>query len=61
MPTKALDDEESGLEFEYFLAEKLHMIRAQMITEMSNAEFVHWTRYYMRKRQQEEIERLASG
>jgi hypothetical protein len=37
------------------------MIHAEMIERMSNAEFVRWTRFYMRKRQQEEIERLASG
>jgi hypothetical protein len=37
------------------------MLRADMIDRMSNAEFVHWTRFYMRKAQQEELERLASG
>jgi hypothetical protein len=37
------------------------MIRAEMIERMSNAEFVHWTRYYSRKAQAEEMERLRSG
>jgi hypothetical protein len=61
MRTKALEDESSGLEFEYFLARELRMLRGEMIERMPNAEFVFWTRFYARKAQQEEIERLASG
>lgn len=37
------------------------MLRAEMISKMSNAEFVHWTRFYARQAQQAEIERMSSG
>jgi hypothetical protein len=32
-----------------------------MIREMDNGEFVYWTRYYARKAQAEELERLKAG
>ncbi len=32
-----------------------------MRAEMSNREFVYWSRYYARKAQAEELERLKAG
>lgn len=37
------------------------MTRGRMITEMTNSEFVHWTRFYARKAQQDELDRKLAG
>lgn len=36
------------------------MLRADMIERMSNAEFVHWTRFYARKAQAAEMARMGA-
>lgn len=64
MPGKAayLDlDGDPELEFEFYLAQKLGMTVAQMRAGMSNGEFLYWTRFYARKAQAEELERLKAG
>ena len=49
------------LEFEYFLAQKLGMTRAALVTEMGSDEFLGWEIYYGRKAQQAELARLKGG
>jgi len=44
------------LEFEYFLAQKLGITVARLRAEMTNKEFVHWSVYYARKAQREQLE-----
>lgn len=62
MPRKAayeqLEDQQSGAEFEYFLAEKLGRTVAELRAGMSNLEFVRWSVYYGRKAQ---LLELAKG
>ena len=43
------------LEFEFFLAEKLHMTVARLRREMSNDELLRWSVFYARRRQLEEL------
>jgi predicted membrane-bound spermidine synthase len=50
----------NGLEFEFFLAQKLGMTVAALRAEMTNDEFLHWSVYYARKAQREELEMLKS-
>ena len=59
-PTKALESDPE-LEFEFYLASKLGMIVGEMRARMTNAEFVLWSRFYARKAQAEELERLKAG
>lgn len=59
-PTKALESE-PGLEFDFFLAEKLHMTVADMRERMTMHEYLHWSMYYSRKAQRRELERLRAG
>lgn len=54
MPTKALAND-SELEFEFFLSQKLGMTVARMRSEMDNSEFVMWGMYYSRKAQRDEL------
>lgn len=57
MPTKAAYleiDEDTEVEFEFFLAEKLHRTVAEL-DEMDNAEFVKWAAYFARKAQMREL------
>lgn len=54
-------EENHDLEFEYFLAQKLSMTRARMIAEMSNAEFVYWSRFYSRREAENEVEAAKAG
>lgn len=64
MPGKAayLELEENpDLEFEFFLAQKLGMTVARLRSEMSNGEFVYWSRFYMRKAQRDELESKRAG
>jgi len=50
-------EDDPGLEFEYFLAQKLGMTVSRLRAELDNSEFVYWTRYYARKQQREELAR----
>lgn len=45
------------LEFEHFLAEKLHMTVGRLREEMSNEEMLRWSVYYTRKAQLAEVGR----
>jgi hypothetical protein len=44
-----------GLEFEFFLAQKLGRTVAELRESLSNMEFVQWSVYYARKAQREEL------
>lgn len=64
MPGKAawLDlEEDPDLEFEFFLAAELGMTVARLRLEMTNQEFVYWSRFYSRKHAQQELEALRAG
>lgn len=64
MPGKAAYlafENDPGLEFEYFLAQKLGMTVARLRAEMDGGEFVYWTRFYARKQQAQELARLTAG
>lgn len=64
MPGKAARahlDDDHDLDFEFFLARKLHMTRARLVAEMSNLEFVYWTRVFDRIAQAEELEAAKAG
>jgi hypothetical protein len=56
-PTKAFEDN-SALEFDFYLAEQLHMTVGEMRTRMANDEWVRWSVYYARKAQRQELARL---
>jgi hypothetical protein len=47
--------ETTELEFEHFLAEKLHMTVARLRREVSSQEFMQWSVYYGRKAQRQEM------
>jgi hypothetical protein len=51
------------LEFEFFLAEQLHMTVARLRQEMSNDELLRWSVFYARRRQTEELaaKKAAAG
>jgi hypothetical protein len=53
-------EENPDLEFEFFLAQKLSRTVAEL-RQMDNGEFVLWTRFYARKQQAEELDRLKAG
>jgi hypothetical protein len=55
MLTKALATE-PGIEFDFFLAEKLRMTVAELRARMSNDEHVHWRMYYARRAQELELQ-----
>lgn len=58
MPRKAAYvalENDSELEFEFYLAQKLGMTVARMRREMSNKEFVHWGMFYARKAQRQQL------
>lgn len=64
MPGKAAYlrlETEPDLEFEFYLAQKLSMTVGEMRARMGNDEFVMWTRFFARKAQAEELERLKAG
>lgn len=58
MPEKAiyLMMETTDLEFEHYLAERLHMTVERLRIEMSAEEYIRWGVYYRRKAQRKEIE-----
>lgn len=43
------------------MAEQLHRTVAELRAAMGNDEFIMWTRYFARKAQREELERLKVG
>jgi len=49
------------LEFEFYLATKLHMTVGQIRHQMTQEEFVQWSVYYQRLAQQIELEQLKAG
>ena len=53
-------ENDPDLEFEFYLAQKLSRTVAELRL-MGNDEFVLWTRFYARKAQAEELERLRAG
>lgn len=57
--TKALEDDPE-LEFEFYLASKLSMTVEHMRTRMGHGEFMLWSRYYARRAQAIELERLKA-
>ena len=52
-------DHSPDLEFEFFLATKLHMTVTRMRDEMGQAEFTQWAIYYQRQAQQRELAEKA--
>ena len=50
-----------GLEFEFFLAEKLGVMVGDLRERMSGDEFTHWAIYYGRRAQREQLARLKKG
>lgn len=48
--------ETGGLEFEFYLAEKLGLTVARLRREMSSHEFMQWGVYFGRKAQRQEME-----
>ena len=62
MPRKAayLAMETTDLEFEHYLAERLHMTVGRLRQEMSAEEFMRWSVYYGRKAQRQELATLQA-
>jgi hypothetical protein len=54
-------EDDPDLEFEFFLAAELSMTVARLRAEMSQGEFVYWSRFYSRKHAQQELESLKAG
>jgi hypothetical protein len=50
-----------GLEFEFFLAEKLSRTVAELRASLSNKEFVEWGIYYAREAQRKELQAKRGG
>lgn len=48
--------ETTGLEFEFYLADRLGMTVARLRREMSSHEFTQWGVYFGRKAQRQEME-----
>lgn len=46
-------------EFEFFLAEKLGMTRAELIERIDNKEYMVWRAYYGRRMQEKELAALS--
>jgi hypothetical protein len=61
MRRKAFHDDENETGFDFFLAEKLHMPVARMRAELSQLEWMQWTRYYGVKAQRQQLENLKAG
>lgn len=59
MPTKALAGE-PGVEFDYFLADRLRMTVGDLRSRMSNVEYVHWQMYHSRRAQELELEQAKA-
>jgi hypothetical protein len=48
-------EDDPELEFEFFLAKKLHMTVGQLREDMSQDEFVRWAVYFGREAQRREL------
>jgi len=58
VPTKAIYlemESNPDLEFDHFLAEKLHMTVDELRTRMSADEYARWIVYYQRKGQRQDL------
>lgn len=53
--------ERTDLEFEFYLAERLHMTVGQLRQTMTAHEFMQWSVYYGRKSQRQEMESKRHG
>lgn len=49
-------DRDPSLEFDFYLAERLHMTVAELRERLSSAEWTQWYVYYGRKAQRIELE-----
>lgn len=49
-------ENDSGLEFDFFLAQKLSMTVADLRERMSSQEWLEWSVYYARIAQQRELQ-----
>ncbi len=57
----ALENDEE-LEFEFFLTQKLGLgTVANMRRVMTQTEFLYWSRYYVRRAQEQELEQAKAG
>lgn len=54
-------DEVDGLEFEFYLAQKLGRTVDELRVSMSGDEFCRWHIYYARIAQRRELEQLRAG
>lgn len=54
--TTTFANEETGLEFEFFLAVKLSKTVKEMRTQMTNRELMYWAVYWGRRAQEKELE-----
>ena len=52
---------EPGVEFEFYLATKLHKTVGEMRRQMTQVEYVHWQVYYGREAQRKELAQLQAG
>lgn len=59
MPTKVLQGE-PGVEFDFFLADRLRMTVADLRSRLSNEEYVFWQMYHSRRAQEIELEQLKA-
>ncbi len=55
-----LEMEQTELEFEFYLAERLHMTVDQLRRRMSQREFMQWSVYFGRKAQRQEMEAIRA-
>ena len=53
--TKAFEAD-TGLEFDFFLAEQLHMTVGELRATMTGEEWIRWQVYYGRKAQRKQME-----
>jgi hypothetical protein len=58
--TWLLLEDDPELEFELFLGEKLGRTLGE-IRQLPSSEFLLWSRYYARRAQEKELERLKAG
>lgn len=52
-------EDSPDLEFDYFLAEKLHMSVERMRREVDGQEYLEWSMFYARKAQRLELAQLS--
>jgi hypothetical protein len=54
-------DRNPEVEFEFYLATKLHMTVRQIREQMTQAEFLQWNVYYGRLAQEMELAQMSGG